>query len=175
MELQASRLRARVGPDGAPVLLADQDRGRWDRVLIRHGLAALDLAGKLSRSPGAYTLQAGIAACHARAPSTTDTDWRRIAALYEQLGALVPSPVVQLNRSVAVGMAAGPAAGLALLEAVAADPVLAAYHLLPAVRGDFLLKLGRVEEARREFTRAASLTRNERERDLLLKRAASVR
>ena len=174
MELQASRLRARVAPDGSPVLLADQDRARWDRVLIRHGLGALDLAEKLGRPPGAYTLQAAIAACHARAPSTTDTDWRRIAALYEQLGALMPSPVVQLNRSVAVGMAVGPAAGLALLDAVAADPVLAGYHLLPAVRGDFLLKLGRAEEARSEFTRAAALTRNERERDLLLKRAAAT-
>jgi RNA polymerase sigma factor (sigma-70 family) len=173
MEIQASRLRARVGPKGEPVLLPDQDRGRWDYVLIRRGLAALDRAERTGGALGPYALQAAIAACHARAGSVEDTDWARIAALYEALAELSPSPVVELNRAVAVSRAYGPAAGLALVEGLADVPVLQGYHLLPTVRGDLLEQLGRRSEARVEFERAASLTRNERERALLLDRAAA--
>ncbi|MEO8193308.1 MAG: RNA polymerase sigma factor [Gemmatimonadales bacterium] len=172
MEIQASRLRARIGPSGQPVLLLDQDRSRWDQLLIRRGLAALDRAQQLSDEPGPYTLQAAIAACHARALAATDTDWTRIAALYDNLAQLVPSPVVELNRGVAVAMAFGPAAGLEIVDALRSEPSLANYHLLPGVRGDLLEKLGRHEEARVEFERAVSLTRNSRERQLLLDRAA---
>jgi RNA polymerase sigma factor (sigma-70 family) len=173
MEIQASRLQARLGPGGEPVLLLDQDRTRWDPLLIRRGLAALDRAESLGAPPGPYVLQAEIAACHARARTAADTDWVRIVALYAALAAVAPSPVVELNRAVAVSMADGAAAGLALLDQVAAHPSLQAYHLLPAVRGDLLAKLGRRDEARVEFERAASLTRNERERRLLLERAAA--
>jgi predicted RNA polymerase sigma factor len=155
------------------VLLLDQDRGRWDQLLIRRGLEALARAEQLGGALGPYTLQAAIAACHARAHTAEQTDWRRIAVLYEALARLVPSPVVELNRAVAVGMAFGPAAGLGLVDALAAEPSLRAYHLLPSVRGDLLLKLGRFAEARAELERAASLTRNARERALLLARAAS--
>ncbi len=172
MEIQASRARARVDPGGQPVLLADQDRGRWDRVLIGRGLAALSRAEGLGETPGPYVLQAAIAACHARARTSEETDWARIAALYEDLARLLPSPVVQLNRAVAVGMASGPAAGLALADTLVAVPSLERYHLLPAVRGDLLGKLGRFDEARREFERAASMTQNARERELLQDRAA---
>jgi RNA polymerase sigma factor (sigma-70 family) len=173
MELQASRLRARTGPDGAPVLLADQDRTRWDRVLITRGLAALDRARRSGGALGPYGLQAAIAACHARAASVEDTDWPRIAALYEALAALTPSPVVQLNRAVAVSRAYGPAAGLELADPLADEPALRGYHLLPSVRGDLLEQLGRRAEARAEFERAAGMTRNERERAVLLARAAA--
>ena len=173
MEIQASRLRARIGPSGEPVLLLDQDRARWDQLLIRRGLAALDRAEALGGAPGPYALQAAIAACHARARTGAETDWTRIAALYEALARLTPSPVVELNRAVAVAMAFGPAAGLELVDALTAEPLLASYHLLPSVRGDLLAKLGRAEEARAEFERAASLTRNARERELLLARAAA--
>jgi RNA polymerase sigma-70 factor, ECF subfamily len=173
MELQASRLKARVGPDGAPVLLADQDRGRWDRVLIRRGLTALRRIELLGGARGPYALQAAIAAGHARAPTADATDWGRIAALYGELATVVPSPVVELNRAVAVGMAQGPAAGLALVEALAVEPALARYHLLPSVRGDLLAKLGRLPEAKAEFERAASLTHNAAERELLARRAAA--
>jgi RNA polymerase sigma-70 factor (ECF subfamily) len=172
MELQASRLRARVDPVGKPVLLLDQDRARWDQLLIRRGLAALQRATELGGTPGPYALQAAIAACHARARTPEETDWVRIAALYDALGRVSPSPVVELNRAVAVGMAFGPAAGLAIVDELTTEPVFKAYHLLPAVRGDLLEKLGRLDEARAEFERAASLTRNERERELLLGRAA---
>jgi RNA polymerase sigma-70 factor, ECF subfamily len=176
MEIQASRLRARVGPDGEPILLLDQDRARWDQLLIRRGLAGLAraeaLGGALAGPPGPYLLQAAIAACHARARQAGDTDWARIAALYAGLAQVAPSPVVELNRAVAVGMASGAAAGLALVDRLAAEPALKGYHLLPSVRGDFLEKLGRREEARAEFERAAGLTRNARERRLLLDRAA---
>jgi RNA polymerase sigma-70 factor, ECF subfamily len=176
MEIQASRLRARVGPDGEPILLLDQDRARWDQLLIRRGLAGLAraeaLGGALAGPPGPYLLQAAIAACHARARQAGDTDWTRIAALYAGLAQVAPSPVVELNRAVAVGMASGAAAGLALVDRLAAEPALKGYHLLPSVRGDFLEKLGRREEARAEFERAAGLTRNARERRLLLDRAA---
>jgi predicted RNA polymerase sigma factor len=172
MELQASRLKARIGPDGEPVLLLDQDRGHWDRILIRRGLDALSRAESLSAEAGPYTLQARLAACHARARTAEETDWRQIAELYGALGRLEPSPVVELNRAVAVGMAEGPEAGLALANMLTEDPVLRRYHLLPSVRGDFLFKLGRLSEAGAEFERAASLTRNERERALLLARAA---
>ncbi len=171
MEIQASRARARVGPGGEPVLLLDQNRTQWDHLLIRRGLAALERAEALGGAGGWYALQAAIAACHARARTPEDTDWTRIAALYEPLAALARSPVVELNRAVAVGMAVGPQAGLDLVDALASEPTLKAYHLLPSVRGDLLAKLGRLDEARGEFERAASLTRNERERDLLLKRA----
>ena len=171
MEIQASRSRARVGPSGEPVLLLDQDRSRWDRILIRRGLAALDRAEKLGGALGPYALQAAIAACHARANTADETDWPRIAALYAALGRITPSPVVELNRAVAVGMASGPAAGLELVEALASEPSLEKYYLLPSVRADFLVKLGRFEEARPELERAASLTRNARERELLLERA----
>jgi RNA polymerase sigma factor (sigma-70 family) len=171
MEIQASRLRARVTPSGEPVLLPDQDRGRWDHVLIRRGLAALDRAEQVGKALGPYALQASIAACHARAGSVEDTDWARIAALYEALAELAPSPVVELNRAVAVSRAYGPAAGLELLDALLDVPALRGYHLLPSARGDLLAQLGRADEARAEFQRAASLTRNERERGLLLGRA----
>ncbi len=173
MEIQASRSRARVGPSGEPVLLLDQDRGRWDQVLVRRGLAALERAEKLGGALGPYALQAAIAACHARARTAPETDWGRIAALYDALAELVPSPVVELNRAVALGMAFGPEAGLEVVDEIASEPSLRAYHLLPSVRGDLLAKLGRWEEARAEFERAASLTRNARERDLLLGRAAA--
>lgn len=171
MEIQASRLGARRGAAGEPILLLDQDRARWDRVLIVRGLAALARAEALGGAGGPYALQAAIAACHARAPRPEETDWQRIAGLYEALGRAAPSPVVELNRAVAVGMASGPAAGLELTDALAAEPGLAGYHLLPSVRGDLLLKLGRTGEARAEFERAAGLTRNARERELLLRRA----
>jgi RNA polymerase sigma factor (sigma-70 family) len=174
MELQASRVHARTGPNGEPVLLLDQNRGRWDQLLIRRGLKALALAEKLAQSPGGYTLQAAIAACHARARVADETDWRRIAALYAELAAVVPSPVVELNRAVAVGMAQGPAAGLEIVDTLISEPALRSYHLLPTVRGDLLAKLGRGDEARAEFERAATLTRNTRERDLLLERAAAA-
>ncbi|MFY0575033.1 RNA polymerase sigma factor [Cystobacter fuscus] len=171
MELQASRLRARVGPSGEPVLLLDQNRGRWDQLLIRRGLAALERAEALGGARGPYTLQAAIAACHARARTPVETDWARIAALYETLAELTPSPVVELNRAVAISMAFGPAAGLELVDALLSERSLEGYHLLPSVRGDLLEKLGRLDEARAEFERAASLTHNERERKLLLDRA----
>ncbi|MBV9281299.1 MAG: RNA polymerase sigma factor [Chloroflexi bacterium] len=172
MEIQASRLRARVGPAGEPVLLLDQDRGRWDRLLIRRGLAALQRAEDLGGALGPYALQAAIAACHARARTAAETDWERIAALYDALAELAPSPVVELNRAVAVAMAFGPEAGLEVADTLASEPSLQAYHLLPSVRGDLLHKLGRFGEARAELERAASLTRNARERALLLERAA---
>jgi RNA polymerase sigma factor (sigma-70 family) len=173
MEIQASRLAARTGPDGAPVLLLDQDRRRWDRLLIRRGLAALHRAEELGGRFGPYAMQAAIAACHARAVTPEDTDWVRIAALYRVLAHVSPSPVVELNRAVAVGMADGPAEGLAVLDTIAAEPALASYPQLPAVRGDLLAKLGRRAEARYEYERAAALTRNERERALFLDRAAT--
>lgn len=173
MEIQASRLAARVGPDGEPVTLTDQDRSRWDRVLIRHGLAALQRAEESGTALGPYALQAAIAACHARAATVEDTDWARIAALYEALAEITRSPVVQLNRAVAVSRAYGAAAGLEMADALADEPALRNYHLLPTVRGDLLEQLGRLDEAREEFEAAASLTRNERERTLLLDRAAS--
>jgi RNA polymerase sigma factor (sigma-70 family) len=173
MEIQASRLRARIGPSGEPVLLLDQNRARWDQLLIRRGLAALERAEKLGGALGPYTLQAAIAACHARARTAAETDWPRIAALYDALAQLAPSPVVELNRAVALAMAFGPAAGLELVDALISEPSLKAYHLLPSVRGDLLAKLGRLDEARAEFERAASLTRNARERQLLLERAAA--
>jgi RNA polymerase sigma-70 factor (ECF subfamily) len=171
MEIQSSRLKARVSPTGAPILLLDQDRGRWDHLLIRRGLAALERAEKLGGAPGPYAMQAAIAACHARPRTAPETDWKRIAELYEGLAALVPSPVVELNRAVAVGMAFGPAAGLTIVDQLAKEPSLKKYHLLPSVRGDLLAKLGRDDEARVEFKHAASLTRNARERQLLLDRA----
>jgi predicted RNA polymerase sigma factor len=172
MELQASRARARVGPTGEPILLLDQNRARWDQLLIRRGLAALARAEQLGGSLGPYALQAAIAACHARARTNDQTDWARIVALYDALKQLVPSPVVELNRAVAVAMAFGPAAGLDLVDRLTSEPSLKSYHLLPSVRGDFLKKLGRLDEARTEFERAAAMTRNERERALLLERAA---
>jgi predicted RNA polymerase sigma factor len=171
MEIQASRSAARIGPSGDPILLLDQNRGMWDQLLIRRGLAALDRAEKLDGARGPYALQAAIAACHARARTPEETDWPRIVGLYEELGRLAPSPVVELNRAVAVTMASGPAAGLEIVDALVSEPSLKAYHLLPSVRGDFLFKLGRFVEAQLEFERAASLTRNTRERDLLLHRA----
>lgn len=171
MELQASRMRARIGPRGEPVLLADQDRGRWDRLLVQRGLAALDRAEELGNGLGPYTLQAAIAACHARAETFERTDWPRIAALYDGLAALTGSPVVQLNRAVAIGMAFGPEAGLEIVDELATERILSEYHLLPSVRGDLLAKLGREGEARQEFARAAELCANERERELLLARA----
>ena len=173
MEIQASRARARVGKSGEPVLLLDQDRARWDQLLIQRGLTALERAEKLGGAQGAYALQAAIAACHARAHAAAETDWARIATLYTALAQLMPSPVVELNRAVAVAMAFGPAAGLELVDALTGEPSLKAYHLLPSVRGDLLAKLGRHAEARAEFERAAALTRNVRERDLLRARAAS--
>jgi predicted RNA polymerase sigma factor len=173
MEIQASRLRARVGSDGAPILLLDQDRSRWDRLLIRRGLAELNCAERLGGADGNYALQAAIAACHVRALHAADTDWKRIAALYARLGTVAPSPVVELNRAVAVSMAEGPQAGLALVDCLRHQHALARYHLLPSVRGDLLFKLGRRDEARREFERAAVLTDNAREAALLRSRAAA--
>jgi RNA polymerase sigma factor (sigma-70 family) len=173
LEIQASRLRARTGPAGEPILLLDQDRARWDQLLIRRGLAALERAEALNPEPGHYALQAAIAACHARARRAGDTDWARIAALYQILARTSPSPVIELNRAVAVGMAFGPAAGLELVDILLSEPSLQNYHLLPSVRGDLLVKLGRKHEARVEFERAAALTRNDPERTLLLGRAAA--
>jgi predicted RNA polymerase sigma factor len=172
MEIQASRSRARVGPSGEPVLLLDQDRARWDHVLVGRGLAALARAEQLGGAEGPYALQAAIAACHARARTGAETDWTRIADLYATLARITPSPIVDLNRAVAVSMALGPAAGLELVDQLTGEPSLKTYHLLPSVRGDLLAKLGRSDEARDEFERAATLTRNGRERDLLLRRAA---
>jgi len=171
MELQASRIRARTGPAGDAILLLDQDRSRWDQLLIRRGLAALERARSLASLPGSYTLQAAIAACHARALTPDATDWVQIADLYASLAELIPSPVVELNRAVAVGMAYGPAAGLELTDALQSHEKMQAYHLLPAVRGDLLARLGRRDEARGEFERAAALTRNVREREVLRRRA----
>jgi len=171
MEIQASRAHARVGPKGEPILLLDQDRGRWDQLLIRRGLAALERAEELGGTLGHYGLQAAIAACHARARTAAETDWKRIAALYDDLAQLLPSPIVELNRAVAVAMAFGPAAGLELIDTLTSEPSLKAYHLLPSVRGDFLFKLGRLVEAQAEFERAATMTQNARERELLMNRA----
>ena len=171
LEIQASRSRARVGMSGEPILLLDQDRALWDRLLIRRGFAALERAEQLGGAQGPYALQAAIAACHARALAPEDTDWIRIAALYQLLATLAPSPVVELNRAVAVAMAFGPQAGLEIVDALTAEPTLQRYHLLPSVRGDLLRRLGRFDEARVEFERAASLTRNARERELSLERA----
>jgi RNA polymerase sigma factor (sigma-70 family) len=173
MELQASRTRARVGPGGEPILLLDQNRARWDRLLINRGLAALQRAEELGGALGVYALQAAIAACHARARTNDETDWARIVGLYDALLRLMPSPVVELNRAVAVSMAFGPEQGLEIVNRLASEPALKKYHLLPSVRGDFLKKLGRLDEAREEFERAAAMTRNERERKLLLERAAA--
>ena len=175
MEIQASRLHARVGPTGEPVLLLDQDRSRWDRLLIRRGLAALARAENQQEALGPYAMQAAIAACHARAATAADTDWARIAALYDALAQIAPSPVVTLNRAVAVAMAFGPAAGLEIVDTLLTEPSLKTYHLLPSVRGDLLARLDRVGEARAEFERAALLARNARERALLLARAANCR
>jgi RNA polymerase sigma-70 factor, ECF subfamily len=172
MEIQASRAGARTGLSGEPILLLDQDRSRWDQLLIRRGLAALARADELGGALGSYALQAAIAACHARARSASETDWARIVALYDALAQIAPSPVVELNRAVALGMAFGPATGLELADSLTAEPSLQNYHLLASVRGDLLAKLGRASEARAEFERAAALTRNARERDLLLARAA---
>jgi len=172
MEIQASRAHARVGPSGQPVLLLEQDRSRWDQLLIRRGLAALERAEQVGGPRGPYLLQAALAACHARARTADQTDWARIVSLYDELREIMPSPIVDLNRAVAVGMASGPAAGLRLVDALTSEGALARYHLLPSVRGDLLRKLGRLDEARAEFERAASLTQNARERALLLERAA---
>jgi RNA polymerase sigma factor (sigma-70 family) len=171
MEIQASRSAARVGRSGEPILLLDQNRGQWDQLLIHRGLAALERAEQLGGTTGTYAMQAAIAACHARARTAAETDWKRIAALYDSLARLMPSPIVELNRAVAHAMAFGPAAGLELIDTVASEPSLKSYHLLPSVRGDFLFKLGRSAEARAEFERAAAMTRNARERELLLDRA----
>ncbi len=171
MEIQASRSRARMGPSGEPVLLLDQNRALWDQLLIRRGLAALERAEQLNNLLGPYALQAELAACHARAHTPEETDWQRIATLYAQLAQLAASPIVELNRAVAVAMASGPASGLEIVDALTSEPSLASYHLLPSVRGDLLAKLGRFDEARPEFERAATLTRNARERELLLERA----
>ena len=173
MEIQASRSRARLGPAGEPVLLLDQNRAQWDRLLIRRGLVALDRAERLGGAQGVYALQAAIAACHARARTADETDWKGIAALYVSLAALTPSPVVELNRAVAFGMAYGPQSGLDVVDTLVGEPTLRNYHLLPSVRGDLLKKLGRLGEARQEFERAAALTRNARERTLLLARATA--
>jgi RNA polymerase sigma-70 factor (ECF subfamily) len=173
MEMQASRMRARVGPSGEPIRLVDQDRGRWDQLLMRRGLAALARAEQLGATLGPYALQAAIAACHVRARSIAETDWQRIVALYDALAQLTPSPVIELNRAVAVGMAYGPAAGLELVDALAAAGSLDSYHLLPAVRGELLERLGRAEEASAAFKAAAALTNNARERELLFARAAA--
>jgi RNA polymerase sigma factor (sigma-70 family) len=175
MEIQASRAHARVDRAGQPILLLDQNRALWDQLLIRRGLAALDRAAKLARARGPYVLQAAIVACHARARTAGETDWARIATLYGELAELMPSPVIELNRAVAIGMAAGPQAGLDLVDALASDEYLRTYHLLPSVRGDLLAKLGRAEEAAAEFERAAAMTRNSRERTLLLGRAAACK
>jgi RNA polymerase sigma factor (sigma-70 family) len=174
MEIQASRSRARVSQTGEPILLLDQNRARWDQLLIHRGLSALGRAGELGNHPGPYTLQAEIAACHARAKAPEETDWQRIASLYADLTQLIPSPVIELNRAVAISMAFGPAAGLEVVDSLRSDPALQGYHLFPAVRGDLLAKLGRAGEAKTEFERAASLTRNQRERDLLNTRAAAM-
>ena len=174
LEIQSSRARARVGPSGEPILLLDQNRALWDRLLIRRGLAALTRAESISRRRGPYTVQAAIAACHARALTADATDWTRIVDLYGELAAIAPSPIVELNRAVAVAMAFGPQAGLDLVEPLRADPALKAYHLLPSVRGELLARLGRLPEARAEFRHAASLTRNARERELLLARGGSM-
>jgi predicted RNA polymerase sigma factor len=174
MEIQASRLRARVDADGEPILLPNQDRSRWDQLLIRRGLAALERAEELSGAFGPYTLQAAIAACHARARRAEDTDWDRIVALYDALTELTGNPVVELNRGMAVAMASGPEAGLEIVDELVAAGALDGYHLLPAVRGDLLEKLGRRREAQGEFELAASLTRNSRERDVLLGRASAL-
>jgi predicted RNA polymerase sigma factor len=174
LEIQASRLRARVAADGTPITLLDQDRALWDRVLINHALRALEHAERLG-GDGPYVLQASIAACHARANVPEHTDWSRIAALYEQLALVTGSPIVELNRAVAVAMADGPAAGLAIVDDLRDDPALRNYHLLPSVRGDLLAKLGRLDDARAEFEAAAEMTGNEQERDLLLARAAECR
>jgi len=174
LEIQSSRARARVGPSGEPILLLDQNRALWDRLLIRRGLAALTRAESISRVRGPYTVQAAIAACHARALTADATDWTRIVDLYGELAAIAPSPIVELNRAVAVAMAFGPQAGLDLVEPLRADPALKAYHLLPSVRGELLARLGRLPEARAEFRHAASLTRNARERELLLARGGSM-
>jgi RNA polymerase sigma factor (sigma-70 family) len=173
MEIQASRSKARVSASGEPILLLEQDRARWDRLLINRGLAALERAEKLGGMRAPYAIQAAIAACHARAATADETDWSRIAALYGELAGVAPSPVIELNRAVAVGMASGPAAGLELVEPLQNDPVMRGYHLLPSVRGDLLKKLGRMDEARAAFERAASITRNVREKNLLLERARS--
>ncbi|HLE51474.1 MAG TPA: RNA polymerase sigma factor [Anaerolineales bacterium] len=174
MEIQASRMRARVGPSGEPILLLDQNRARWDQLLIRRGLAALARAEALGSALGPYALQAAIAACHARARTPEDTDWARIAALYDALAQLAPSPIVELNRAVALSMAYGPEAGLELVDALTSEPSLKNYHLLPSVRGNLLAKLGRLDEACAEFERAATLTRNARERELLIERARAA-
>ena len=174
LEIQASRIRARVSPTGEPILLLNQDRGRWDHLLIGRGLAALERAEARGGASGPYTLQAAIAACHARARVADETDWTRIVALYDALAQLLPSPVVELNRAVALGMAFGPAAGLEVVDQLQTDPALAGYHLLPSVRGDLLAKLGRFEEARTELARAAELTQNARERALLLKKMEAL-
>jgi RNA polymerase sigma-70 factor, ECF subfamily len=174
MEIQASRLKARTGPTGEPILLFDQNRGLWDQLLIHRGLAALERANRLGGARGPYAIQASIAACHAQARSPQETDWPRIVTLYEELAYLTPSPVVELNRAVALAMAVGPEAALRIVDTLTAEPALRGYHLLPSVRGDLLAKLGRPDEARKEFELAASLTRNTRERDLLLKRAAGI-
>jgi RNA polymerase sigma factor (sigma-70 family) len=173
MEIQASRLGARTTASGEPILLLDQNRARWDQLLIRRGLTALERAEKLGGAPGPYVLQAALAACHARARTANETDWARIVGLYGKLAEIVPSPVVELNRAVALSMLLGPAAGLEIVDALNAEPALKTYHLLPSVRGDLLLKLGRPAEARKEFERAASMTRNARERELLLARAVA--
>jgi RNA polymerase sigma factor (sigma-70 family) len=175
MEIQASRFAARTDGNGQPVLLMDQNRARWDRLLIRRGLAALERAEALADPRGSYTMQAAIAACHARARTADETDWNAIAALYAELAERAPSPVIELNRAVALAMAFGPAEGLALVDTLVGEPSLKAYYLLPSVRADFLQKLGRLDEARAEYERAAALTRNARERDLLLSRAANCR
>ncbi|MBB3125697.1 RNA polymerase sigma factor (sigma-70 family) [Paenibacillus rhizosphaerae] len=175
MEIQSSRFKTRVSASGEPVLLMDQNRAQWDRLLIRRGLAALERCRKLGRPLGPYALQAAISACHAQAPAAADTDWARIAALYEALSRVAPSPIVELNRAVAISMAFGPAFGLQLVDELMHEPALKEYHLLPSVRGDLLAKLGRMDEARSEFERAAAMTRNSREQELLLKRAAACR
>jgi predicted RNA polymerase sigma factor len=174
MEVQASRTSARVDAEGRPVLLMDQDRSRWDPLLIRRGFAALERSEALGGARGPYALQAALAACHARAHTADATDWAQIVALYDALSQVSPSPVVELNRAVAVGMAFGPAAALEIVDALAQEPRLANYHWLPSVRGDLLAKLGRKAEARQEFERAAAMTRNARERDLLIDRAAAL-
>ncbi len=174
MEIQSSRIAARTGPDGEPVLLLDQDRNRWDRLLIGRGLAALDRAAELGGTRGPYVLQAAIAACHARAFRPEETDWAQITELYGVLAEVMPSPIVELNRAVAVGMAYGPQAGLDLVDQLAAEPALRGYHLLPSVRGDLLSKLGRTAEAQAEFRRASELTQNARERELSEQRARAA-
>jgi predicted RNA polymerase sigma factor len=175
MEIQASRSKARVGPSGEPILLMDQDRAKWDQLLIRRGIAAIKRAEQLSGTRGPYALQANIAACHARARAAEQTDWARVVEFYNELARVAPSPIVELNRAVAVGMASGPAAALEMVDALHTEGTLDGYHLLPSVRGDLLRKLGRFDEAWREFENAAALTRNVKERDLLLGRAKTCR